>query len=214
MFEFIPKLIDILSSLEFRKLLKLSLSAFIISLLIYPILERNFFSLHRIEKKTELLVSLSSIPQKRLITDNELNHLYSHLIEELVKADDSINFKEFLSKIFYSPENFADSNTTQSSKIIETEQKITLWKFFSGGFIIWLLIFVTPFVENYDVKGKLASAIILLIIGLVFGFLSIATPTFFNPIINYSLFPIGQIGIIAYLVWLTQKKESKGTDEP
>lgn len=169
------EILKLLSETFSKKLTQLLflVSSVLIILLVYPIVDYHYSTLNRLEKKTEILKELSNIDTISLQQNPNLWGFYLDIQGEAISYDNSLLVNSF---------NYFKSTKSWSLK----------WDFkiFLLGGIFWYLLSLIVIFTNITHKNR--TAIILFLIGLVFGLFGLFFPEFKNKIV-YLLYPLFQI---------------------
>lgn len=156
----------------------------IIVILIFPYIDANFFFFNRIEKRVEILQSLSEIDMEKVSRLPVLQKEYDSILSEIEKQ------REWsISGVIASEQSSTASNNS-------------LFKFLSGGSFAWIIALCVPFMNTFkDKKTKVFGFLLLILLGGFLGGIGYIIPTISNPWVNYIGFPILQlIALIALAV--------------
>ncbi len=166
----------------------------ILTLIVFPYIDANFFYYGRIEKRIDNLSSLLALTDKSLEESPELFEEYNNIIQEITNAQE----KNITAIIHNSP-----SNTYE------------YWiKFASGGLLFSFLGIVCLFQKKKDVqysfkfflKNNLFVFIFCIIIALILAFIFSKIPIIGSVWVNAIAAPIIQI-IIMCLLFLKPKTQ-------
>lgn len=128
-------------------------------------------------------------------------------LDTLVKMDITvINQNPTLENIYNSIlEKLEDSNSNLIAK-----RTIPIWKkFVFGGAAGWLMIIILPFAKYNNLKTKILSLIVLIIIGSLLGGIGILIPDFEIKEINLYLYPGLQLVLLFLIAYLRLSKSTK-----
>ena len=159
----------------------------IIMSLIFPYIDANFFFYNRIEKRIDILQSLSEIDTEQIAKFPALQEEYNAILSEI-----------------------EGQREWSVSGAISTDQypDITLFKFLSGGALAWIVALCVPFMNTFkDRKSKVFALLLVALFGGIFGGIGSIIPTIVNPWVNYVGYPVLQL--IA-LIALTIKPKNNG----
>jgi hypothetical protein len=148
------------------------------------------FAFNRLEREVDILLKLQTMADAGIINHPELKQVYERISNDL----SSLESREF---------------GIPSMPVINIKNPVTFGKAISGAFI-WIVVAIFGFVTEYGKTKRLSAmtfALVstVLLIGMLFAWIGTIIPTFFNPWINYILFPAVQLGV---LVLLTRKRKS------
>ena len=152
----------------------------IITAIVFPYIDANFFFYNRIEKRVDILQSLSEIDTGKVAQFPALQQEYDAILSEMEKQ------RELSILGTISPE--------------QNVNNISLFKFLSGAALAWIIAFFVPFMNTFeDKKSKVLAFLLLMVFGGILGGVGFIIPTIFNPWINYFGYPILQLIVLIAL---------------
>lgn len=167
---------------------KLYLFVFIVILVIlilFPYIDANYFYYNRIEKRIDILDKVTKIDEEKVLNNKILNEEYNSILSEIEEQRDGS-----LSTVF----------------ITDNTYEISRNKFISGGLIFWLISIVCFFVKMEKPWYKFLGFIFFVLLGGIFGYISILIPTVINPTCNYIFVPVLQCAFLGITITMGNKK--------
>jgi len=162
-----------------------------ISAMTLPYIDHYFFFYDRTIKRVELLEQITALDVEKINKDEQLAKEYNLIIEDIRKQGEANLLGLGAGTLF-----------------IPTTKSIQIWKFISGGSLLWLLTLCVPFMNTFKKKSdKIATFFIVLIFGIITGCISYNIPTFYAPMINYLSFPVLIIVILVIALIKSNKKK-------
>lgn len=186
------KIIELIASWIQKNLKNPKLYATIIILiiaivLVFPYIDANIFFYNRIEKRANILQSLSEIDIDRISQSPALQDEYNAILSE-IEGQREWSISGAVS---------ANRNST-----------IALFKFISGGALAWIVAVCVPFMNTFsDKKTKIVAIILVVLFGVFSGWIASIVPTVINPWINYVGFPILEVILLISLTMKTKDNE-------
>lgn len=160
----------------------------IIICLIFPYIDANLFYYSRVENRIDILQKITEVDTEKLSDDKILQQEYESILSEISNQKDK------------------DINNILAFETKKNDS-VKLWKMFAGGFLCWLLALCVPFMNTFkDRKSKIGAFALLILLGLILGYIGISIPTFRNHLINYIGFPIIQLMSIVILAITSDNK--------
>ncbi len=155
-------------------------ASIILIAIIFPYIDANFFFYNRIEKRVSILQSLSEIDTEEVSQFPALQEEYNAILLEIKKQRElSLSSTIFLE---------------------QTANNIPLFKFLSGGTLMWVIALCVPFMNTFkDIKTKILAFLLFALFGGLLGWIGYIIPTIFNPWINYIGYPVLQLSVIIAL---------------
>lgn len=150
----------------------------IVTAIVFPYIDANFFFYNRIEKRVSILQSLSEIDMEKVSQYPALQEEYDAIISEIEKQREL------------------------SISSVQTTNNVPLFKFLSGGALAWIIALCVPLMNTFkDNKTKVLAFLLLVLFGGILGGVGYIIPTLFNPWINYIGYPVLQlIALIALAI--------------
>lgn len=150
----------------------------IVTAIVFPYIDANFFFYNRIEKRVSILQSLSEIDMEKVSQYPALQEEYDAIISEIEKQREL------------------------SISSVQTTNNAPLFKFLSGGALAWIIALCVPLMNTFkDNKTKVLAFLLLVLFGGILGGVGYIIPTLFNPWINYIGYPVLQlIALIALAI--------------
>lgn len=189
--EFVGNLLSQLLE-SFKKYRKKKLPWIVLSLLItifvflIPYIDANVFYYNRIQKRIEILDSLSKIDLTASENYNELKLEYDSILNEVNNQRDNAL-----------PTVISNVN---SLIIVEKSSDIIKMQFLTGILISLLVAIVILFANTFNrLQDKIGAFILMLIIGLSLGWVSTILPIFWKPLFNYIAMPILQLIFLIFV---------------
>lgn len=174
-------------NLKNPKLYAVFAAIIVVIALVFPYVDANFFFYNRIEKRVDILQTLSELDIEKISQYPALREEYNAIISEIEKQRELSIFSAISTK--------------------QTSSNIPLFKFLSGGALAWAITLCVPFMNTFkDRKTKILAFFLVALIGGILGWVAYITPTIFNPWINYIGYPILQLII---LIALTMKPKQR-----
>ena len=162
------------------KLYAIFAAVIVVIALVFPYIDANFFFYNRIEKRVNILHSLSGIDMGKVSQYPALQEEYDAIISEIEKQRE-----------------LSISNVISME---QTTSNIPLFKFLSGGALAWIITLCVPFMNTFkDKKTKVITFFSLALIGGILGGVAYIIPTIFNPWVNYIACPVLQLIILITL---------------
>ena len=162
------------------KLYAIFAAVIVVIALVFPYIDANFFFYNRIEKRVNILHSLSEIDMGKVSQYPALQEEYDAIISEIEKQRE-----------------LSISNVISME---QTTSNIPLFKFLSGGALAWIITLCVPFMNTFkDKKTKVITFFSLALIGGILGGVAYIIPTIFNPWVNYIACPVLQLTILITL---------------
>ena len=153
----------------------------IIMVLVFPYIDANFFFYNRIEKRINILQSLSEIDIEKISQSPALQEEYNAILSELGRQ-----------------------RKWSVSGAISTNENptITQFKFLSGGILAWIVALCVPFMNTFkDKKTKILAFMLVSLIGVFLGWIGSIIPTIIYSWLNYIGYPLLQlIALIALTI--------------
>ncbi len=167
-------------NLKNPKLYAMLVILIIITAIIFPYIDANFFFYNRIPKRVDALQSLSEIDTGKVAQFPALQEEYDAILLEMEKQ------RELSILGTISPE--------------QNINKISLFKFLSGAALAWIIALCVPFMNTFkDKKSKVLAFLLIMVFGGICGGVGFIIPTIFNPWINYVGYPILQLIVLIAL---------------
>lgn len=167
-------------NLKNPKLYAMLVILIIITAIIFPYIDANFFLYNRIEKRVDILQSLSDIDTGKVAQFPALQEEYDAILSEMEKQ------RELSILGTISPE--------------QNVNNISLFKFLSGAALAWIIALFVPFMNTFkDKKSKVLAFLLIMVFGGILGGVGFIIPTIFNPWINYVGYPILQLIVLIAL---------------
>lgn len=149
--------------------------------LVFPYVDANFFFYNRIEKRVDILQSLSEIDFEKVSRYPALQEEFDAIISEIGKR--------------------RELSISSAIAMEQTTSNTPLFKFLSGGALAWIITLCVPFMNTFkDKKTKVLAFFLLALFSVILGGIAYIMPTFFNPWINYIGYPVLQLIIIIAFV--------------
>lgn len=161
---------------------KLYISLFLlllISLLLFPYIDANYFYYGRVEKRIEILETISKIDETDLQGNVVLENEYRSILNEISKQKDGS-----IGSIF----------------ITENTKEVQINKFIFGGILSWIVAVICLFIRLEKFYYKILGFGIFGLLGVILGFVSMILPTVISPKCNYIIMPCLQCIIFGMLV--------------
>jgi len=177
------------SNLKNPKLYVLMLAILIVILVLFPYIDANIFYFNRVKNRIEILEKMSEFNTESIESIPALKNEYDSILNEIENQSNGS-----LGSIF----------------IKETDKTINTIKFVTGGFLVWLLAIACFFMKRFKNLGhRIATIILLTIVGGITGGISRAIPTLITPMVNYIGFPLLLIILLALLATSNSKEKKK-----
>ena len=174
-------------NLKNPKLYVVCASLVVIMALIFPYIDANFFFYNRIVKRVTILDDLSKIDMEKISQSPTLQQEYDAILAEIEEQRE-----------------LAFSSTISSK---QTQSKVPLIKFLSGGILAWIVTLCVPFMNTFEnKKAKILAFLLLALFGGFLGWIGYIVPIIINPWVNYIGYPILQI---IMLIALTVKPKQE-----
>ena len=162
------------------KLYAIFAAVIVVIALIFPYVDANFFYYSRVEKRIDILQSLSEIDMEKVSRHPALQEEYDAIISEIEKQ--------------------RDLSISSAVAIEQATSNIPLFKFLSGGALAWIVTLCVPFMNTFkDKKSKVLAFFLFALLGGILGGIAYIIPTIFNPWINYIGYPSLQLIILVAL---------------
>lgn len=189
----VDKLFDLIfSNLKNPKLYGILLVLAILYFWLFPYLDANLFYYKRINDRVDVLAKISALDENSIQSNPALQKEYDNILVELSNQ----------------PENLVINIFTE-----EKDSAMKTAKFVTGSLLSWLLAVYSLFSKKAGkLLNRFLSCILLVVFGIVFGFIASSIPNFFNPIVNCIGMPILQF-VIAALFITNGKKLNKSSDK-
>ena len=159
----------------------------IVVVLVFPYIDANFFFYNRIEKRIDILQSISEVDIERISQSPALKEEYDAILSEIETQRER---------------SVAGAISTNPNPTI------TLLKFLSGGALAWIITLCVPFMNTFkDRKTKILAFVLVVLFGGILGGIGSIIPTIVNPWVNFIGYPVLQL--IA-LIALTIKPKNNG----
>lgn len=161
-------------NLKNPKLYAIFAAVIVVIALVFPYVDANFSFYNRIEKRVNILQSLSEIDVEKVSQYPALQKEYDAIIPEIEKQ--------------------RELSISNAISMEQTSSYIPLFKFLSGGALVWIITLCIPFMNTFkDKKTKVLTFFLLAIFGGILGGVAYIIPTIFNPWINFVGFPVLQL---------------------
>lgn len=158
----------------------------IVTFLIFPYLDANYFYYKRINSRIEILSKVTELDENTIQKNELLQEEYNRILEEI---------------------STQSPNMINNLVIRDLNPRVRIGKFISAGLLCWALGIICIFI-HFDKKiYKLIGFIFFVIIGMGIGLFATIIPNFINPWINYIAFPL--LEVIALVLLLPQKKSNQ-----
>lgn len=178
---------EIKTNLKNPRLYIFILIATVTFLVLFPYIDANFFYSRRVSDRVEILTKMSLIDENRISDNPILVKEYDSILIEIAKQADGN-----LGSIF-----IKESNST-----------VNIIKFVTGGTLFWVLAIACFFIKTFKNRMQRAFCIVLvLLLGCIFGWISMIIPTIINSGINYVGFPFVTFVLLALIVTSSSKKK-------
>lgn len=183
----------LLPKITTKKVIITTIVAIIIITILFPYIDSNYFLPNRINSRIEVLDKITKLDMTKIEESPELFNEYNDILLEIDNASNnkSLNFFRYNKK----------SND--------------IWKFISGAILFWVLIPFTFFIKsNQDKKKsvqiiyKILAAILIFIVGMLFGFIASIIPIIINKWVNYIGFPLLLVLIIVLIAYKSEKSSN------
>lgn len=176
MIELIPKLVEFLEKLTFKKIVIIVIIGSIIAFC-FPLIDYYFYFNIRTSSRIEVLDKLSKLNLEAIKENVILLDEYNSILEEIQEHNRGLSI------------DITSIINTQASK------NTNLYKFLTGGFWAWLIVILSPFIYKKQIKDIIIAILVFGLSGALLGWISTIIPTFTRPIYNYVGFPILQLTI-------------------
>ncbi len=161
-------------NLKNPKLYAIFAAVIVVIALVFPYVDANFFFYNRIEKRVNILQSLSEIDVEKVSQYPALQEEYDAIISEIEKQ--------------------RELSISNAISMEQTTSHVPLFKFLSGGVLAWIITLCVPFMNTFkDQKTKVLTFFLLALFGGILGGVAYIIPTIFNPWVNYIGFPVLQL---------------------
>lgn len=182
----VEKVFDIIKdNLKNPKLYIALLTIIVVILLLFPYIDANFFYYNRVEKRIDILKTVSDIETEKIENNPILKAEYENILEEISKQKEGS-----LGSVF----------------ITNNTSKVSRYKFLTGAILSWLVGVLCLFIKIDKVSQRIVGILFFAILGCILGYISTLIPTIIDPKCNYILMPILQLVLFGVLV--TNNKNS------
>jgi hypothetical protein len=188
----LEKVIEYFTNISLQKILVL-LITLVFLILLFPIIDSNYLYYLRMEKRIDILDKISSIEVESIRHNKVLIEEYVKLLEEIEDFDEDKLISQ--KTIFY-----------ERTSMKQKQLKI------GSGIILFFILFIYNLLEEYKWLNKLKIGVVIVILGLFFGWLSFILPTFRIPLINYIGMPVIEILLISVVYKIYKKSKEKVLD--
>lgn len=155
-------------------------------LILFPYIDANYFYYNRVEKRIEILDQITKIDEEKILENKILNEEYNSILSEIEKQKDGS-----LSSIF----------------ITDSSYDVNRNKFITGSLIFWLISILCIFLKMDKIWYRFFGFIFFVVVGAIFGYISVLIPIVINPICNYIFVPVLQCAFIGTIVTLGNKNK-------
>ena len=171
---------------------------FFLFVLLIPYIDSNIFYYSRMEKRIAILEQVMALDKETIDSNQAYADEYQSILNEIQQQREySIN--SLMNRFINFLNNFIGNRSGEGNKVV---------KFFTGALLGIIVIICIPFMNTFAKRSdKVLAFIMLLIITLVFGWISSIIPTFIHPMVNYIGIPLLQIVI---LIAILVKSNTKG----
>lgn len=170
---------------------------FFLFVLLIPYIDSNIFYYSRMEKRIAILEQVMALDKETIDSNQAYADEYQSILNEIQQQREySIN--SLMNRFINFLNNFIGNRSGEGNKVV---------KFFTGALLGIIVIICIPFMNTFAKRSdKVLAFIMLLIITLVFGWISSIIPTFIHPMVNYIGIPLLQIVILIAILVKSNKK--------
>lgn len=187
----VEKIFDLIKdNLKNPKLYISLLVVLLVTLVLLPYIDANFFYYDRVDNRIDILSKVVDIDVEK-IKDNEILHKeYTSILSEIEKQS---------------------SGSVGSIIVKESNKTVNTIKFITGGVILWLIAIMCIFIKNFGSLGaRVLGFVVFVVLGCLLGFAAKAIPTILNPWVNYIGVPLLITIVVALLCTGGKKNKNRG----
>lgn len=170
----------------------------IITVLIIPYIDSNFFYFSRMEKRINVLEKVMALDEEKINSNQAYIDEYQRILQEMEQQGErSIN--SLMNKFIIQVNYITSMGNAEGNRAL---------KFLSGAFWLLLITVCVPFMNTFKKRSdKLIAFVLLLIMSGIIGWVFSMVPVIISPMVNYIGVPLLQIIAVIIIVVKSNKKK-------